>query len=171
MLRLNWRRLWENFHIKKEVYIAVGISILIAIVAFAALAATYPEMVEVTFQSSGVIKTADFKVYYDEDCQNPVGSIDWGMIEPGFSKNITIYVKNNGNTPLVISINTSDWQPPIAEKYINISLIAEQPIVHPKTVAREAINLYVSKDMQEIITYFNCTITIVGVESATETNP
>jgi len=93
------------------------------------------------------------------------------MIEPGFSKNITIYVKNKGNTPLVISINTSDWQPPIAEKYINISLIAEQPIVHPKTVASEAINLYVSKDMQEIITYFNCTITIVGVESATETNP
>jgi len=52
VLRLNWRRLWENFHIKKEVYIAVGISILIAIVAFAALAATYPEIVEVTFQST-----------------------------------------------------------------------------------------------------------------------
>ncbi len=163
MLRLNGRRLWENLHIKKEVYIAIGTSILIAIVAFAALAATYPEIVDVTFQSSGVIKTAGVEVYYDEDCQNPVGSIDWGMIEPGFSKNITIYVKNRGNTPLVISINTSDWQPSIAEKYINVSLVTEKPVVDPKTVAREAINLYVSKDVQEIITFFNCTITIVGV--------
>lgn len=163
MLRLNWRRLWENLHIKKEVYIAVCIFILIAIVAFAALAATYPEIAEVTFQSSGIIATAGVEVYYDEDCQNPVGSIDWGMIEPGFSTNITIYVKNRGNTPLVISINTSDWQPSIAEKYINISLITEQTVVNPKTVAREVINLYVSKDVQENITSFNCTITIVGV--------
>lgn len=163
MLKLNVRSWWKNLRTNREICVSVIASILITVAVFAAFAATYPEIVKVTFQSSGVIKTPNIEVYYDKDCQNPVKSIDWGMVEPGFSKNITIYIKNIGNTPITVSMNTSDWEPFFAEEYINISLIPEQTVVDPEIVAKKVLSLHVSKDVQGILTSFSCTITIFGV--------
>ena len=160
---MNEKSWWKNLRTNKEIYVSIIASILITAAVFAAFAATYPEIVKVTFQSSGVIKTVKVEVYYDENCQNRVKSIDWGMVEPGFSKNITIYIKNTGNTPITVSMNTSNWEPFFAEEYINISLIPKQTLVDPEMVAKKVISLYVSKDVQGILTSFSCTITIFGV--------
>ena len=65
-------------------------------------------------------------VYWDRNCDNPVNSISWGKIvvdplKPEASKNITVYIKNEGYYPIVIKLNTSSWSPPSAQKYIRLS--------------------------------------------------
>jgi len=37
------------------------------------------------------------------------------------SKNIAVYVQNEGTEPITLFLNTSDWDPPFGSKYVNLS--------------------------------------------------
>jgi len=65
-------------------------------------------------------------VYWDSNCDNLVDSLSWGtiVIDPlrhEVSKNVTVYVKNESNNPVVISLDISDWSPLGVEKYMRLS--------------------------------------------------
>jgi hypothetical protein len=60
------------------------------------------------------------EIYYDETCSNPVTTIDWGMLEPGDSSNYTIYAKNLGETPVMLYLNTQNWDPSEAPLHMSL---------------------------------------------------
>ncbi len=71
--------------------------------------------------SGGNVKSVDVSVYSDSGCNNNVTSIDWGFLEPGAQINKTVYIRNNGNVPLVLDITTNNWNPEATQNYINLS--------------------------------------------------
>lgn len=65
-------------------------------------------------------------VYWDSNCDNPVDSLSWGKIvinplKPEASKNVTVYVKNEGNNLVVIQLNATGWSPSGVERYMRLS--------------------------------------------------
>lgn len=49
-----------------------------------------------------------------------VQDIDWGYPAPGENTTRSIVVSNNGNTPVILSIATANFQPSIAEQYLTL---------------------------------------------------
>jgi hypothetical protein len=59
-------------------------------------------------------------VFCDVNCRNAIRSIDWGALTPGETKNVTVYVRNEGQGGIVLALNISDWTPPTASNYLSI---------------------------------------------------
>lgn len=73
-----------------------------------------------TLTSVGPVATAGVGAYWDEACTNMVTAVNWAAVEPGESKNLAIYIKNEGSTPITLSLTTADWNPSDAENYISL---------------------------------------------------
>jgi hypothetical protein len=71
--------------------------------------------------NTGVIETVGIGLYWDAALTNKVTSIDWGVLDPGFSKNVTVYIRNEGNSAVTLSEITSNWNPSNASNYINLT--------------------------------------------------
>ncbi len=71
--------------------------------------------------SVGNIKAVGVGVYSDSGCTIPVSYIDWGFLEPGSSKQFTVYVKNEGNVPIRLSMEVDNWNPSSASNYLTLS--------------------------------------------------
>jgi hypothetical protein len=77
----------------------------------------YPDAISVP-ELVGVGKSID--VFWDANCMSPVGSIDWGTLTPGDKKNVTVYVRNEGESGTILALKVSDWVPVQAPNYLNI---------------------------------------------------
>jgi hypothetical protein len=74
-----------------------------------------------TLGNTGSVKAIGVAVYWYGNGTGPVTSFNWGMVNPGTIMNITCYIKNPGNQPETLSMNTSNWNPANATTYITLS--------------------------------------------------
>lgn len=114
-----------------------------------------------TIPSSGSVKAVGVGVYSDNSCTNAISSIDWGMLEPGAAKNFTIYIKNEGNTAVTLSMKTGNWNPPSASTHIMLKWNREAYTLSAGSVISAVLTLSVSSNISGI-TSFNFEITITG---------
>jgi len=93
--------------------------------------------------ASATVKTIGIGVYTDPDCILPVTEIDWGTIEPGEETNVSVYIKNESNVPVTLTMHTEDWSPANASLFIHfswdydsqeIALDGSKPVVFVLTV-------------------------------------
>lgn len=114
-----------------------------------------------TISSSGTIKAINVQVYSDEACTNPIGSINWGNREPGDTVTRTLYVKNTGNAPMIISMTVGNWSPSVASTYITITWNREGTSLSAGSSTSATISLSVSSSITGINS-FSSDITIEG---------
>jgi hypothetical protein len=69
-------------------------------------------------ESVGFGKSID--VYWDAKCMNPVRSIDWGMLSPGETKSLIIYIRNEGESGTVLALNVYGWNPAVTSNYLKV---------------------------------------------------
>jgi hypothetical protein len=81
---------------------------------YAALQWTYRITATVTIKSLGVT------VYSDPECTVPLVTIDWGMMEPGQTKNQPAYIKNESNVPVTMSMYVDNWNPINAKDFMTL---------------------------------------------------
>ena len=93
-------------------------------------------------ESVGIGKSIE--VYWDPQCSSVVGSIEWGTLYAGESNNVTVYVRNEGESATVLSLGVSDWSPIEATNYLSIDWNYSGFIVESGDVA--AINLFLTVD-------------------------
>jgi hypothetical protein len=110
---------------------------------------------------TGTVKAVNVGVYRNQNCTETVTAIDWGMLEPGESKNVTIYLKNEGNTPINLSLNTSNWNPTEAENYISLTWTYSGENLQPDQVLPSTLILSINQNVTDITT-FNFDIIIIG---------
>jgi len=60
-------------------------------------------------------------VYWDAGLTNEVTWLDWGILEPGASKNVTFYIRNEGNSIVTLIMYPSNWNPSNASNYISVT--------------------------------------------------
>ncbi|MFQ5836467.1 MAG: hypothetical protein ACE5HG_01290 [Candidatus Bathyarchaeia archaeon] len=111
--------------------------------------------------NAGAVMTIGVGVYWDNGSANPLSSIDWGMLEPGSSKNVTCYIRNEGNSVSYLYLSTSNWNPSGASDYITLSWDYGGQPINPDEVVQVTFTLSVSAGIDGI-TSFSFDITIVG---------
>lgn len=115
--------------------------------------------------SVGNVKAVGVGVYSDSNCTVPISHIDWGFLEPGSSKQFTIYVKNEGNVPVRLSMETNNWNPQSASNYLTLSWNRQDQVLGPGDSVSADLTLSVSPEVSGF-TSFSFDIIIVGAENA-----
>lgn len=115
----------------------------------------------VTLPNMGTVKAMGVGVYWDSSCNNHVSYIDWGAVEPGATKDVTVYIKNEGNAPEILSLATENWNPSIAASYMSVIWDYGGQVVDVGVVFQVTLSLSVS-GIIEGITNFSFDIVITG---------
>jgi len=116
---------------------------------------------QTTLQSSGVIKTLGVAAYQDSNCITQSSNINWGTISPGASIPKTIYLRNEGNSDLTLSLQTANWSPTNAPNYLTLSWNYIGQTIRPNQVVPIVLTLSVSQNINGINS-FNYEIIILG---------
>ncbi len=74
-----------------------------------------------TIPNVGILKTVGIGAYWDVGLTNKVSVIDWNILEPGDQKSFSIYIYNEGNSAVTLSLYASNWNPPVASNYLTLS--------------------------------------------------
>lgn len=115
-----------------------------------------------TSGSITAISTVGVAVYSDAACTQPLTSVTWGNINPSSQTTRTIYVKNTGNVPETLSMNTNGWSPANSNSYLSCTW---SPLV--TTIAAGAstsATLTLAASSNAAITGFNFNVVITGTQ-------
>lgn len=74
-----------------------------------------------TITSLGSVKGIGVGIYWDSACTNQVSSINWGVIDPGSNKTVTMYVRNEGNAGVTLTRATQNWNPSTSANYMTLN--------------------------------------------------
>jgi len=107
------------------------------------------------------VTTRGVGVYWDANCSSPVYSLDWGSVEPGSIKNQTVFIRNEGNEPSTLFLNTTNWNPPNALDFIKLNWDYNGYIIDPQETTEVTLTLFVAP-VTEGLKDFNFDI-IIGV--------
>lgn len=140
--------------------LAIGILGVAMSVLAAGLLTAYPPIT-----NTGIIKALKVSVYEDPECTKNVTAINWGVLEPSDVALYTIYIKNEGNTPLTLSMTTNNWNPENAAGYITLAWNREGTKLNASSVIQATLTLTVSSNIAGI-TNFSFEIIIAGTETS-----
>ncbi len=98
-------------------------------------------------------------VYWDEACSDPVEAIDWGVISPGERKNVTVYVRNEGESETVLSLGVGNWDPLAASDYLGVEWDYGGESLESGGMVAVTLSLVVDSDVVGI-TGFSVTISV-----------
>jgi len=116
---------------------------------------------QVTLPNLGTVKAIGVGVYWDSGCSNSVTSVNWGTVEPGSTNDVTVYIKNEGNTAATLSSTTENWDPSIASTYMSLTWDYGGQVIDVGEVVQVTLSLTVS-DTIEGVTSFSFDIVIIG---------
>jgi len=71
--------------------------------------------------SSARVKAVGVGIYKDINFTVSVTQIDWGIVEPGETKNYSAYIVNKSNVPITLNMTTEDWAPANASNFITMT--------------------------------------------------
>ena len=111
--------------------------------------------------SVGQIKTVGVGVYWDINCTMRATGIDWGLLEPGQNKSVIVYVRNESNVPVSLSLSTANWNPVNASNYITLTWSYEGQFLKQGDVVKVALTLLVSDQIKGVAD-FSFDIIIAG---------
>lgn len=151
----------------------VGAILAIVAAAFVAVALVSPALISsVVIPYAGTVTTpapspppppptVKIGVYWDIECTSAVSSVDVGGIEVGSTDYKTVYVRNEGDTAVTLSMSTENWSPPEASSYITLSWDYGGQSISPGDVVPVVLTLSVSEDISGI-TSFGFDLVITG---------
>ena len=147
---------------KKTALIIVTTAFLLVMMSFSGTIRALL-MSSVSVPSVGTVKAIGAGVYWDSGCTIPVSSIGWGIIEPNETKNSDpVYIKNEGNADITLTMETENWIPSEASDHISLSWdYIEGTTISPDGVVTVTFTLSVSSSI-EGITSFSFDIIITG---------
>jgi len=128
----------------------LGFALIICVFSSLVYVSVSVYLFSATIGSRGVVKTLGVGVYWDEECVNAVSYIDWGIMEPDSPSNVTVYIRNEGNVPAYISLNTTNWDPPDASKYITLSWDYSEQVLEPNEAVEITLSLLISPEVQSV---------------------
>ena len=100
-------------------------------------------------------------VYQDQECTSVLSSIEWGEIEAGASKNVQIFLKNNGDTNVLLGLSSQNWTPEDSPNYMTLSWDYDGVELTPEEVRRIVMTLDVDSD-SPAMNSFGFDIVLIG---------
>jgi hypothetical protein len=129
----------------------------------ATMAIVYAATNVFTLHSTGTVKGIGVGIYWDNGCTSKVTSIDWGLAEPGTIQNKTVYIKNEGNANVTLTLQTSNWNPTSATTYISLGWTYNNQTILVNQVMQVILRLTIASNVTGITTFsFDIIVTAVG---------
>jgi len=117
-----------------------------------------------TITNVSAVEANGVGVYWDINCSNIVSSIDWGTLEPGSSKNIIVYIRNEADEPQFLNMSTINWNPSKASEYITLIWNYSGRLIYPGEILQIKLVLSISRYI-EGISNFSFDILIAGIQN------
>jgi len=114
-----------------------------------------------TIPNVASVKAVGVGVYWDAALTNKVSSIDWGVLDPSSNKNITVYIRNEGNSAVSLTMNTANWNPSTASNYVTLTWNYGGLSINVGAVTQVKLTLSVSASVTGI-TNFSFDVNIVA---------
>lgn len=89
-------------------------------------------------------------VYGDSNYDNPVDEIKWGTLEPGSVKDVSLYILNEGDEAMYLTMSTEDWTPSEAVEYMNLKWDYDGREIESMDGLQVTLSLFVSPEIEEI---------------------
>jgi len=102
---------------------------------------------------TGSIKGVGLGVYWDLQCTNATSSLEFGLLAPGSSKNFDLYLRNEGDSDINLSMTSENWDPANATDYLTLTWNREGQQISPDEVLGFVITLSVSESIQGISSF------------------
>jgi len=100
--------------------------------------------------SRGKLTVLGVGVYWDANCSSPIYSLDWGRVELGSLKNITVFIRNEGNEPSTLFLNTTNWNPSNASNFIRLSWDYNGSIIPSQQTTKVTLMLSIAQTAEGI---------------------
>ena len=111
----------------------------------------------------GSVKGIGVGIYWDSACTNRTSSINWGSLDPGSNKTVTIYVRNEGNAVATLSKAEQNWNPSAASSYMTLSWNYAGQTLSVNQVFQVKLTLIVSSTVSGITNFsFDLTVSATG---------
>ena len=144
--------------------LVVGVILAVVVLGVtAAMAALGALSNSKSLQSYGTVKTVNVGVYWNSGCTNATSAVNWGVLSPGTSSSVTLYVRNEGSAAVRLSLTTQNWNPVNASSFIGLSWNREAQSVSAGTVVAAVLTVSVYSNVTGI-TNFSFDIVIAGIE-------
>jgi uncharacterized membrane protein len=98
---------------------------------------------------------------YQDQTGTPLTQLNWGTLQPGENPTITTYIKNEGNVPITLSLQTDNWNPQTAQNYLTLSWNYNNQPLNPEETAQITLTLEIDPNTTGITT-FTFDITIIA---------
>jgi hypothetical protein len=114
-------------------------------------------------------------LYWDANCSRTVDSVSWGNLTLGEEKKITVYVRNKGNRPCILTLTPANWQGGNTSNCM--TLTCEKPKIEPSETVQIAPTLLVFLNASGIssfafdIIFATTVITIADFDTLFSNNP
>jgi hypothetical protein len=73
-----------------------------------------------SFVRADYVKGTGVGICWDQTCINTTLAFEFGQINPGSNKTLTIYIKNECSFPVILTLETSNWNPLASADYISL---------------------------------------------------
>ena len=120
-----------------------------------------PDRIVNKLNDETVTDTAGIEVYWDSKGTSRVSSIEWGPLEPGAEKELTMFVKNKGKTQVVLSYFVSNWNDPELANFLHLTWDYTGQSLKFKEIIQVVFTLQASEDA-EATDNFSFDITILS---------
>lgn len=148
-------------HNKKVIEITIVLIVCITALSLISPALSKkPSWVVEKVANDEVTESSGIEIYWDAKGTNPVYSIEWGSLEPGTDKEVTLYVKNKGKTPVTLSYFVSNWDSPELDNYLHLTWDYTEQVISFKEVLQVVFTLHAS-EKAEVVENFSFDITIL----------
>lgn len=146
--------------------IIVGISLALVLCALAiGIFRTGSSLLQTnrTILNAGSVKGVGVGIYWDSACTNRTSSINWGFLDPGSNKTVTIYIRNEGNTVTTLSKVAQNWNPSSASSYMTLNWNYAGQTLSVNQALQVRLTLVVSSTVSGITNFsFDIIITATG---------
>lgn len=144
--------------------LSIGTIVAIALIGVVTTVSAANMIFSTRIASTGSVKSVGVGVYWDYSATNPVSSLDWGALEAGATKEYTVYVKNEGNVPITLSMTTENWNPTSASTHMTLQWTRENYVLTAGSRVSAKLTLSVSQNINGI-TSFGFDVVIEGTET------
>ncbi|HVP92555.1 MAG TPA: dockerin type I domain-containing protein [Acidobacteriota bacterium] len=96
------------------------------------------------------VSSPSLGVYWDVKATSPISAINWGNVTIGLEKDVTVFVKNLGQSALILSFTTSAWNP--STVYPNMYLCWNYNLqqVQPGSIVKVILKLFATPRVNSV---------------------
>ncbi len=118
-------------------------------------------MSQANVSSNGNVVNIGVAVYSDPNGQTACTNINWGSINPSGIVTKTVYIKNEGNRDVTLSMSVSNWNPVLSSSVLSLSWDRQNYVLPVGQTVAAVLTLTAASDTGNLAD-FSFTITIAG---------